>query len=65
METITITGRTVTELRWNGMANAFLGKVDCPVFGRVVSAMWTKSGKCKNGTRPELNIEKKNLPPVK
>lgn len=64
METITVTGREVKDLRWNSMANAFLGKVDCPIFGRFVSGMWGKSGKCKNGSRPDLNIEKKNLPAI-
>jgi hypothetical protein len=64
-ETETVTGRKVTELRWNSMANMFLGKVDCPIFGRMMSGSWGKSGKCKNNTRPDLNIAKNNLPEIK
>ena len=55
----TINGSEVKNLTFNSIANLWLGFVWDEQSVRPekwTSASWTKSGKCVNQTRPELNL---------
>lgn len=65
--TETVTGIEVKNVRFNATVNLYLGFTRDPLWskpdfnGGWVTTSWKANGKCVNKTRPELDIDVKNL----
>jgi hypothetical protein len=56
----TLSGYPIKEVRFNSIPGLWLGLVKDPKSSfpdRFVTCSWSKSGKCTNGLRPDLNLK--------
>jgi len=60
-DTRTVTGIPLKNVKWNSVANLYLGMAQDPQWTGPsrswVTASWTKNGKCVNRNRPDMDLK--------